>query len=158
MKGHESIQNEMRTRTFFFSFSHMTERLRIATTQPLSFFFISLLNYCLWACSTEFPNHPQDPIYLLLCCLLEVVDDLLRDVDEAATALEPGPTPRTPGDITEVEEGGENCWHLAAPRPSWFASMRRAVRSLSSSEPPLLPIKEYLQIKKMLLKCFLTGK
>ena len=42
--------------------------------------------------------------------LLEVVDDavvLLRDVDEAATTLEPGPprTPPTPGDITE-EEGG----------------------------------------------------
>ena len=87
------------------------------------------------------------PIYSLLCCLLEVVDDLLRDVDEAATALEPGPPPRTPGDITEVEEGGGNWWHLAAPRPSWFASIRRAVRSLSSSDPPLLPIKEYLQIK-----------
>ena len=49
-------------------------------------------------------THTSFPIYLLLCCLLEVVDDLLRDVDE------PGPPPRTPGDITEVEEEGGGNW------------------------------------------------
>ena len=47
-------------------------------------------------------THTSFPIYLLLYGLLEVVDDLLRDVDE------PGPPPRTPGDITEVDEGGGN--------------------------------------------------